>query len=175
VPFFVWPLTLRAGQGFVQEERIANPGVKFPPPLLFVAGFVAGWMLHRRWPHHVVPHAWERGAQGLGAVAIATAVGVMAWAFATFIRHRTAIYPNRPAARIVRDGPFRWTRNPMYISMTLLYVGLAFILNALVPLFFLPLVLFLLVTLVIHREERYLASAFGEDYDAYRREVGRWL
>lgn len=159
----------------MHESPIRNPGVKFPPPLLFVAGFLVGWLLDRRWPHHIMSHERTGIAEAAGSVAIVAGVAVIAWAFATFIRHRTAIYPNQPAARIVRDGPFRWTRNPMYVSMALLYLGLALVMNTLLPVFILPLVLYLLVRLVIRREERYLASAFGEDYAAYCRDVGRWL
>lgn len=159
----------------MQETAIRNPGVKFPPPLLFVAGFLVGWLLDRRWPHHIVSHERAGIAAAAGSVAIVAGLGIIAWALATFIHHRTAILPNQPAARIVRDGPFRWTRNPMYVSMVLLYLGLAMIMNALLPVFILPLVLYLLVRLVIRREERYLASAFGDEYAAYCRDVRRWL
>jgi protein-S-isoprenylcysteine O-methyltransferase Ste14 len=112
------------------------------------------------------------------AVAIGlTAAGliVVFWGIATFRAHRTAVFPNQPAARIVRTGPYRFTRNPMYTGMTTAYVGLALMLNDAWPLIFLPIVLVLLVSLVIQREERYLASAFPAEYDAYRRRVRRWL
>ncbi len=157
------------------EPTIANPGVRFPPPLLFAAGFLIGWLIHRRWPMPLLPAEWSRTAEPIGVASIAVALGIVIWAFATFLRHRTAIYPNQPAARIVRDGPYRWTRNPMYLSMTLMYIGLVLLVNALLPLLLLPAVLVLLVMLVIRREERYLRSAFSDEYAAYCRDVRRWL
>ena len=154
---------------------MTSPGVKFPPPFLFAAGFLAGWLLHRRWPHHILPHEWAHISEMVGGIVALLGLGIVAWALATFLRHRTGVYPNQPATRIVRDGPYRWTRNPMYLSMTLLYLGLALIANTLLPLLLLPIVLALLVRFVIRREERYLESGFGDEYNAYRRDVRRWL
>ena len=157
------------------ERPIPHPGVKFPPPFLFAAGFLGAWLAHRRWPIAILPESWRGAGAAAGVIAVVMAVAILGWAFATFLRHRTAILPHRPASRVVRDGPYRWTRNPMYVSMTLTYLGLALITNALLPLLVLPLVLVLLVRFVIRREERYLASAFGDDYTAYCRDVRRWL
>jgi len=159
----------------VGEPPIANPGVRFPPPFLFAAGFLLGWLIHRRWPYRLLPVEWASTGEAIGIAVMVVAFATVMWAFATFLRHRTAIYPNQPATLIVRDGPFRWTRNPMYVSMTLMYIGLALLVNALLPLFLLPFVLVLLVRLVIHREERYLRSAFSDEYAAYCRDVRRWL
>ena len=157
------------------EEPIPHPGVKFPPPLLFVAGFLGGWAMHRRWPHRLVPGGGSDVAEIVGALIMALGLAIIGWAFSVFLAHRTAIYPNQPAARVVRDGPFRYTRNPMYVGMAMLYMGLAIVVNALLPLLLLPVVLSLLVTLVIEREERYLTSAFGQDYAQYCRDVRRWM
>ena len=162
-------------EDLVSEPTVPHPGVKFPPPLLFVAAFTAGWLLHRQWPRFLLPDGWATAREIAGAAFGLVGITVILWALATFHRHRTAIYPNRPASRIVRDGPYRRTRNPMYVSMTLLYVGLALIVNSWLPLVFLPVALLLLVQLVVAREERYLRSAFGEEYASYCREVGRWL
>jgi protein-S-isoprenylcysteine O-methyltransferase Ste14 len=75
----------------------------------------------------------------------------------------------------VTGGPYRRTRNPMYVAMTLLYLGASLLMNGLWPLLALPVVLAALTFAVIRREERYLSSAFGAEYDAYRRRVRRWL
>ena len=93
----------------------------------------------------------------------------------TFWRARTAIIPHRPASRLVRHGPYRFTRNPMYVALTALYVGLALLFNVAWPLVVLPVVLWLLWHVVIRHEERYLLFAFGGDYAAFTREVRRWL
>ncbi len=159
----------------VADSPIPHPGVRFPPPLLFVAGFLAGWLVHRSRPVPFVAPASAATTDVAGWIVIGVALIVIAWALVTFHRHRTAVYPNQPAARVVRSGPFRLSRNPMYVSFTLLYLGLSLLMNTLVPLIFLPVVIFLLVLLVIRREERYLRSAFPAEYEAYCRDVRRWL
>ena len=162
-------------QDLVPESSVPHPGVKFPPPILFVTAFVAGWLLHRRWPRALVPVRWDAVREVAGALLVTAGVAFVLWALATFHRHRTAIYPNRPASRIVRDGPYRLTRNPMYVSMTAVYLGMTLLVNSWLPLVFLPIALGLLLQLVIAREERYLRSAFGEEYASYCRDVRRWL
>jgi protein-S-isoprenylcysteine O-methyltransferase Ste14 len=111
----------------------------------------------------------------MAVVLVALGLLLIFWGIATFRVHRTAVFPNRPAAHIVRAGPYRFTRNPMYTGMTVAYGGVAFLLNDAWPLVLLPLVLVLLVRLVIAREERYLMSAFPTEYGEYQRQVRRWL
>ena len=155
----------------------ASPGVRFPPPTLFVAGFVVAWLLER----HVLRlrlaggDAALRGLEMVGTLVAALGFALGAWGLLTFARSRTAIYPNRPASRIVTHGPYRFTRNPMYVGLTTAYAGIAVASNMGWPLLLLPIVLLGLVQLVIRREERYLASAFGEEYERYRARVRRWL
>ena len=157
------------------ESNISNPGVHFPPPLLFVGAFLAGWAAHRRWPLPIAGERWDGPREAVGALVVVAGLSLVAWALVTFRRHRTAIYPNQPASRIVRDGPYGRTRNPMYLSMTLLYLGMSFLVNSALPVALLPVALVLLTKLVIAREERYLRSAFAEEYGAYCRDVRRWL
>jgi protein-S-isoprenylcysteine O-methyltransferase Ste14 len=154
--------------------RLPHPGVRFPPPLLYAVAFLAGYLLHRAYPLAIV-------ADGSLALEIAGAICVGVWAlfmgaaFASFLRARTNILPNRPAVTLVTTGPYRFTRNPMYVSLVLLYVGGALLLDTWWPLFFLPLVIVAIDRLVIAREERYLLDAFGGHYDAYCRRVRRWI
>jgi protein-S-isoprenylcysteine O-methyltransferase Ste14 len=103
--------------------------------------------------------------------------GVMTavWGMVTFARAHTAIIPHKPASSLVDTGPYRFTRNPMYTGMTLLYLGIAVHLNWGWAFLLLPAVLFLLHRFVISREERYLSEAFGSAYDEYRARVKRWV
>ena len=153
---------------------LPHPGVRFPPPLLYLAGFVVGWLLHRAWPLPIsaLPTAARGGLAALLAVVwLALTLG----AFVTFRRARTTIIPNRAAAALVTGGPFRFTRNPMYLGFVALYVALALLLDSWWPLALLPLVVLVLQRAVIAREERYLAGAFPLEYPAYCRRVSRWL
>jgi len=153
----------------------AHPGVRFPPPLLFLLGFAVGLLLHRLWPLALLPGGPSRAsliaAWGLGALGF----GLGGWALWTFARARTAIFPHAPAAQIVAHGPYRFSRNPMYVSLTLAYLGFALGLDVLWPPLLLPVVFAALWRFVVRKEERYLAAAFPEAYAAYRARVRRWL
>ena len=142
-----------------------------------MAGFAVAWLLETRVARIrlVGGSASTLPLEVVGMVLVALGMALAAWGMLVFVRARTAIYPNRPASRVVRHGPYRFTRNPMYVGMTAAYAGVALALNLGWPFVLLPLVLFALVRLVIRREERYLAQAFGADYDAYRARVRRWL
>ena len=126
-------------------------------------------------PIPLLPPAAQRFGETLGMVLVGAGLALIFWGIATFLAHRTAVFPNRPAAHIVRAGPYRFTRNPMYTGMTMAYGGLTLLFNDVWPLLMLPVVLVLLVRLVISREERYLAAAFPSEYAEYRQKVRRWL
>jgi protein-S-isoprenylcysteine O-methyltransferase Ste14 len=151
-----------------------NAGVKVPPPFVYVAGIVLGWLVHRAWPLPIFdPHSRLRAALallfGLGWLIFFGA------AFTSFTRSRTTLIPNRPATALVTTGIYSVTRNPMYVSLALLYLAVAMVLDSWWIVLLLPLVLLVIGRWVITREERYLARAFPHDYDEYRRRVRRWL
>jgi protein-S-isoprenylcysteine O-methyltransferase Ste14 len=156
------------------EPPISDPGIRFPPPTLFAAGLLLGWLLNRFiWPLPIsrMPGRFDV----LAGVLIPSALALMAAGVVSLRRAGTTVLPNMPASRLVRSGPYRFTRNPMYTGFTIAYVGVALLMNTLWPLLLLPVVLFLLVRLVVRREEAYLRSAFGADYDEYRSRVRRWV
>jgi protein-S-isoprenylcysteine O-methyltransferase Ste14 len=96
-------------------------------------------------------------------------------AIGLFRQAGTSLLPHRPAARLVVTGPYRYSRNPMYLALTALYLGVTLLANSIWILLLLPIVLALLQITVIRREERYLESAFGPAYREYRARVRRWL
>ena len=154
---------------------LAHPGVQFPPPTLFAIPFGIAWLLDdgvRALPVPAVPPIVVRS---IGALVIIGGLSLTIWGVAAFRRVMTAIFPNQPANELVTDGPYRFTRNPMYTGFTFFYVGGALVLNSLWPFILLPIVLGLLFFLVVRREEAYLADAFGEQYAAYRQRVRRWI
>jgi protein-S-isoprenylcysteine O-methyltransferase Ste14 len=97
------------------------------------------------------------------------------WGLSTFMRVRTGIMPDRPARQLVTFGPYRFSRNPMFVGFTAIYIGLASLLNLAWPLVLLPLVLGLLTLTVIRHEERYMRNEFGEEFVSYCGRVRRWL
>lgn len=157
------------------DSHPPHPGVRFPPPLLFVAGLLGGWLLQRWLPLRLCPASFRGVAVAAGWMLIVAWFAVICWASLSFKRARTTVIPRRPANALVQLGPYQWTRNPMYLSMTGVYVGITLLLNAWWPLVLLPVVLYILRRGVIDREERYLHGAFGDSYEEYCRRVRRWL
>jgi len=159
----------------VSEPAPTNPGVHFPPPTLFVVGFLIAVALDR-WVFSLRLGGVSRTALLIaGWVLIVVGMLVLLWALLTFARARTAILPSRPARTIVATGPFRYSRNPMYVAFSAIYIGLSLLMSRVWPLLLLPLVLLGLYALVIRREEHYLGHAFRDEYAAYRSRVRRWV
>ncbi len=149
-----------------------NPGVHFPPPVLYALAVLGGVLLNREWPLAV-------GDRSLVTVIAAIlCVGSVALAVASIGRFRragTTVIPRRPATAFVISGPYRFTRNPMYVSMAGLTGGLGLLFNTWWPALLLVPVLTIVRFAVISREERYLRRRFGADYETYTRQVRRWL
>ncbi len=151
-----------------------GPGIPFPPPLVYVAGWVIAWELNRRVEFLIDGSGPGTAQTAVGSAALAGGLGVMLIGLVTFVRARTSVMPNQAARQLVTWGPYRFSRNPMYVGLTVAYVGLATLVNQAWPLVLLPAVLWG-VTAVIAREERYLRNAFGEAYGAYCRRTRRWI
>jgi protein-S-isoprenylcysteine O-methyltransferase Ste14 len=152
-----------------------GPGVRFPPPFVFVGGYLVAWLLHMQMGFEIDGEGPRTAQILVGVAAMAIGGAVMFWGLATFLRFRTSVIPDRPARTLVVSGPYRVSRNPMYLGLTSLYVGLALVTNAAWPLVLLPVVLILLTTTVIVHEERHLRDAFGTSYEDYCRRVRRWI
>jgi protein-S-isoprenylcysteine O-methyltransferase Ste14 len=142
------------------------------PPMLFLGALAVGLLLHLFWPVH--PFSAEP-ARVAGAILVIASCLVGFWAERSMHRAGTNIRPDRPVTALVTDGPYRFTRNPLYLCCTGIYLGLTLLVNALGPLLVLPFLLALLHWGVIRREEVYLEGKFGERYRAYRARVRRWL
>jgi protein-S-isoprenylcysteine O-methyltransferase Ste14 len=154
------------------SEHTESGPVRFPPPLLYLGGLGLGVVLELIAPTPQ-PATWLRILAGVAGLAAVLALDTTA--MSRFSRARTPVNPMRPVRALVTDGPYRFTRNPMYVGMALLYVGIAVAAGILWALAFLPLVLVAVDRFVIAREERYLTARFGEDYERYRADVRRWL
>ena len=143
------------------------------PPLAWglavIAGGALGWLVPLRFVPAALPAAW------LGATIFVLALALAAWAIITMTRAGSNVPTNRPTTTIVASGPYRFTRNPIYLGMFLGLIGLAvayddlWLLIVLVP--------FWLVIRygVVAREEAYLDRRFGDAYRGYRARVRRWL
>ena len=140
--------------------------------MVYLAGFACGLLGELIAPSPGLP-GWLRVGGAVAGIVLLLLLDTRA--MLRFRRHRTPVNPARPAKALVTGGPYRFTRNPMYIGMACAYAGAAVAAGALWSLALLPAVLFVIDRTIIPREERHLAEKFGEDYDRYSRSVRRWL
>jgi protein-S-isoprenylcysteine O-methyltransferase Ste14 len=149
-----------------------NPGINVPPPLIYVLPLILGLLLDKR-AH--LPFLPRSVARSLGWPLIGGGVLLSRWFLQTMRQADAPIRTDKPVPRLTTEGPFRYTRNPGYLSLAMLYFGIAVLRNALWAILFLPLVLFVIQREVIGREERYLERTFGEEYLDYKSKVRRWV
>lgn len=147
-------------------------GVVAPPPLIYAAGLSLGLVLGIVLPQLPIPAA--AAAAGAGAVGVAGAALAVGF-FRALRRAGTAVDPGRPTTALVTSGPYRFTRNPGYLAMTLAYVAAVLATGSLGALLMLVPTLAIVDCGVVRREEHYLAARFGAAYDDYRARVRRWI
>jgi len=147
-------------------------GVILHPPFLFLGGIAAGLLLDRLWPAAMLPGGLQ---YGLAGALILLGVGLFAPAALRFRRAGTNIPTNRPTTALVTDGPYRYSRNPIYVALVLAYTGIAIAIDSAWVLGLVAPILVVLRYGVIAREERYLERKFGAAYVAYKSGVRRWL
>lgn len=150
-----------------------NPGVVIFPPALFGLAFFGGLLIQWFFPWRLPLPEWLRLSAAVLLFLASGAFGV--WGTRVMKAAGTNVNPGLPTTAVVSTGPFRYTRNPLYLSALGLYLGAAPATNTVWLLVLLiPLVLILDVG-IVRREERYLEAKFGEPYRAYKKQVRRWV
>jgi protein-S-isoprenylcysteine O-methyltransferase Ste14 len=153
------------------EPEVANRGIT-RPPFVYLGAIFLGLLLHFVWPVRLVPRAVS---VPLGSTGVLVAVVLFLSAVRTFRTAGTPVPGNRPTTTIVRTGPYRCSRNPIYLSLSLLQLGVAFWVNSLWLLVTLMPAVALMSFVVIPWEEQYLETRFPSDYLPYKASVRRWL
>jgi len=149
-----------------------NAEMMVPPPLVYGAGLLIGLGLDFLWPLPLLP---DRGQHVVGSIMIGVSGALFAWVLFEFGKARTSVAFHKPTAVLVTQGPFRLSRNPSYVSLSLLYAGIGVAIDSVWVLGMLVPVLIVTHFGVVVREERYLEGKFGEEYRHYRASVRRWL
>jgi protein-S-isoprenylcysteine O-methyltransferase Ste14 len=157
----------------VEADTSDNPGVKIPPPLIY-----AGFLLIALALQYVVPipaflpttMAWF-----VGWIICVASLFFVAPAMRSFRSAHTSMIPFRRASSLVTHGIYGITRNPMYLSLLLLYAGISIFLNFWWPIVLAPALIVAMDRMVIVKEEAYLMRRFGEEYRRYRERVRRWI
>jgi protein-S-isoprenylcysteine O-methyltransferase Ste14 len=161
------------GLGPAIDDTAETAQVIVRPPLAWglavIAGLALDWLVPLRFLPADLPAGW------LGATVFVLALPLLAWAIVTISRAGSNVPTNLPTTTIVESGPYRFTRNPIYLGMFLGLIGLAIAFDNLWLL--MMLVPFALVIRygVVAREEAYLERKFGDVYRGYRSRVRRWL
>lgn len=148
------------------------PKVVAPPPLIYILPLILGLLVYWAIPISFLPTGLQL-VFGLPIVAI----GVLSflWSGLTLHRAGTDTAFRKPTKVIVAEGPYRFSRNPIYLSVALIYLGVVISFNALWPLLLFPIVIIVIQRGVIEREEQYLERRFGEDYLRYKSKIRRWI
>jgi len=154
------------------HSPVDRPNVLVLPPLLYGVALASGFLLQWVAPQPVLSSNARNWA---GGVLLALGVLVAFWGRAVMERAGTNVNPTLPTTALVETGPFRHSRNPLYVALTLMYVGLALLANARWVLVLVVPLLFIMHYGVVRREERYLEAKFGDAYRAYRSRVRRYL
>ena len=149
-----------------------NPGIRVPPPPVYLLALLLGLLMDRK-AH--VPFLPRGVARVLGWPLVGGGMALAAWFVRTMRIADTTIRIDKPVSSLVQNGPFRYSRNPGYVALAMIYAGIAVLRNALWAILLLPLVVYVIQREVIEREERYLERTLGEEYLAYKTRMRRWV
>lgn len=149
------------------------PAYRLWPPLALGLPLVVGWVLTATVGDPV--SVGGAPARTVGVVLVLAFAVWNGWTLAVMANNRTAILPGGATSEVLRSGPFRVSRNPLYVGLVVLDVGLALLTASFWALVLVPVGVGLLVWGAIRPEERYLTEKFGADYEVYRAQVRRWL
>ena len=147
-------------------------GVQTPPPVVYLALMLFGVGLQFRWP---IPFLAPGTQYAIGFTVIVLSIVLFGLVLRTFLASKTSLDHRRPTTALIRSGPFRYSRNPIYVSMTMLGLGAGALLNnfwivlAMVP------AVFVIRYFVIAKEEALLEKKFGDEYLRYKASVRRWI
>jgi protein-S-isoprenylcysteine O-methyltransferase Ste14 len=148
---------------------VANLGA-VRPPRVYLAAIVTGVLLQLAMPLPFLPRP-----MAAGALLVAGAIALLWYSVARFRAAGTPVPARRPTTAIVRSGPYRFSRNPIYLAYSLFLLGIAIWLNSVWLVATLAVAVALMHFVVIRREEEYLERRFGAEYLDYKASVGRWL
>lgn len=156
----------------MSQDTVDNPNVIAPPPLIYAVPLAVGILIQILFPMNLLPPV---AAQVSGGLLFILAGILFISALWRMRQAGTNVVTRQPTTAVVTGGPYRFTRNPIYLSLTLLYSGISLLTNALWPMLMLPIVLVIIDRGVIAREEGYLENKFGEEYTQYKARARRWI
>jgi protein-S-isoprenylcysteine O-methyltransferase Ste14 len=155
-------------------KRKEHPGIVIPPPLIYVACFLLSIGTQKLMPMNKTVLN-SNFAIVVGMLFILLYLLTAGWAIRQFVKTKNTVVTIKPAKSLETSGIYGHSRNPMYLGLLFLYLGLALLIGNWWTILFTPLLITVLQLYVIKREEDYLSRAFGEQYFSYTRSVRRWI
>lgn len=149
-----------------------RPRTLIPPPLVYAIGLALSWWLEQHYPLDFDVTPWLHIIGWSGVIA---GGALMLWAALTLWRHHSTVNPYKGASELVTNGPFAFSRNPIYLADVWVYLGVMLLIGSLWPLVFAPLVWVTMRYGVIANEETHLRARFGASYHDYCARVRRWI
>jgi len=162
----------------VRRGEVAGPFrllMRIPVPWVYILAYFIGVGLENVWPVRHGRDVSGRVTLTVGVVLFTVGAVIAGWGLVTFQRARTTTVPGKASSRLVTWGPYRFSRNPMYVGLATAYLGEAFLLRQVWPVALLPIVLAYVNWVVIPVEQARLTEVFDAEYAAYQRRVRRWL
>jgi protein-S-isoprenylcysteine O-methyltransferase Ste14 len=156
----------------MSEMQRDHARVKIHPPILLLIHIFAAFLLNWLFP---LPAAFPKILVWVGYLLVVVGIGLAFSAAGRFLKARTTLDPHGSVAEIVTSGPYRFSRNPIYLGFVCLLIGFPFIFRTYWGLILSPVFMISLYQLVIKQEESYLEKKFGDSYTSYKSQVGRWL
>lgn len=156
----------------MKEQTPDHPGVIAPPPLIYLSGLLIGASLKNQLPVPWLPRLLRNF---LGSSLLGGALLIITFAFRNMKQAGTNVNPAEPTTALVTTGPYLFSRNPLYLGLTMFYAGIALLGNLFWSILLLPVIVRVVNQGVIKREERYLENKFGEQYKQYKERVPRWF
>ena len=154
------------------KEKDRGPGVKIPPPLLLLLCVLTGYGAHYFLPKYFVS---ENIRYPVGILLTVLGFLIPTLCLFKFKKAKTNVEPWRPANKLIIEGIYNYSRNPIYVGLLIVGLGISVLVNSLWMLLILIPFIFLLHILVIQKEEAYLESRFGDEYLDYKKKVRRWI
>lgn len=154
----------------IAEGSRTSPDVIPFPPLVFIAALGTGWLINC-----LVPFQLPAPLRVAGGILIFAGITLGMWGIRAMRRAGTPVRPDRPVTALVTDGPFQHTRNPLYIGLITIYLGIAFSTGILWLFVMLAPALMVAHWKIVRREEQFLEMKFGSAYRDYKARVRRWV
>jgi protein-S-isoprenylcysteine O-methyltransferase Ste14 len=154
------------------KEHKDHADVKIHPPVLVSMHVLAAFFLNKLFPLSLT---FPKVLVWIGYALVLIGLGLTISAASGFMRAHTTLDPHGPVSNIVTSGPYRFSRNPIYLGFVCLLIGFPFIFKIYWGLVLSPLLIVLMNLFVIRHEEAYLERKFGNTYTNYKSRVRRWL